>query len=157
MESFARRCSGSKFFCVPGPAVRGRSSRAPSPARPRLDLDHALRCDLLIEDYVIFLEICISWLENPRIYRRNILISALFGLLLYLGCLILVEGQPWVPDGSTVGPRFLGGNRGSPHKNLQPWVPATSFLFCVRWATRPNCQPLTLSHFFLDFGGVIPR
>ena len=25
-----------------------------------------------------------------------------------------VEGQPWVPDWSTVGPRFLGGNRGSP-------------------------------------------
>ena len=44
-----------------------------------------------------------------------------------------VEGQPWVPDGSTVGPRFLGGNRGFPHKNRQPWVPATSFLFCVRW------------------------
>ena len=30
-----------------------------------------------------------------------------------------VEGQPWVPDGSTVGPRFLGGNRGFPHKNRQ--------------------------------------
>jgi hypothetical protein len=51
-----------------------------------------------------------------------------------------------------VGPRFLGGNSGSPHKNLQPWVPATSFLFCVRWATRPNCQPLTLSH--LESDGV---
>ena len=34
----------------------------------------------------------------------------------------VVEGQPWVPDGSTVGPRFLGGNRGFPHKNRQPWV-----------------------------------
>ena len=32
------------------------------------------------------------------------------------------EGQPWVPDGSTVGPRFLGGNRGFPHKNRQPCV-----------------------------------
>jgi len=63
-----------------------------------------------------------------------------------------VEGQPWVPDGSTVGPRFLGGNRGSPHKNRQPWVPATSFLFCVRWATRPNCQPLTPSHLESDGG-----
>ena len=63
-----------------------------------------------------------------------------------------VEGQPWVPDGSTVGPRFLGGNRGFPHKNRQPWVPATSFLFCVRWATRPNCQPLTLSHLESDGG-----
>ena len=63
-----------------------------------------------------------------------------------------VEGQPWVPDGSTVGPRFLGGNRGFPHKNRQPWVPATSFLFCVRWATRPNCQPLTLSHLESDRG-----
>ncbi len=62
------------------------------------------------------------------------------------------EGQPWVPDGSTVGPRFLGGNRGFPHKNRQPWVPATSFLFCVRWATRPNCQPLTLSHLESDRG-----
>jgi hypothetical protein len=64
----------------------------------------------------------------------------------------VVEGQPWVPDGSTVGPRFLGGNRGFPHKNRQPWVPATSFLFCVRWATRPNCQPLTLSHLESDGG-----
>ena len=63
-----------------------------------------------------------------------------------------VEGQPWVPDWSTVGPRFLGGNCGSPHKNLQPWVPSTSFLFCVRWATRPNCQPLTLSHLESDGG-----
>ena len=63
-----------------------------------------------------------------------------------------VEGQPWVPDGSTVGPRFLGGNRGFPHKNRQPWVPATSVLFCVRWATRPNCQPLTLSHLESDGG-----
>ena len=60
--------------------------------------------------------------------------------------------KPWVPDWSTVGPRFLGGNRGSPHKNLQPWVPTTSFLFCVRWATRPNCQPLTLSHLESDGG-----
>jgi hypothetical protein len=67
-------------------------------------------------------------------------------------CRKVVEGQPWVPDWSTVGPRFLGGNRGSPHKNLQPWVPATSFLFCVRWATRPNCQPLTLSHLESDGG-----
>ena len=64
----------------------------------------------------------------------------------------MVEVNPWVPDWSTVGPRFLGGNRGSPHKNLQPWVPATSFLFCVRWATRPNCQPLTLSHLESDGG-----
>ena len=65
---------------------------------------------------------------------------------------LMVEGQPWVPDGSTVGPRFLGGNRGFPHKNRQPWVPATSFLFCVRWATRPNCQPLTLLHLESDGG-----
>jgi hypothetical protein len=42
-----------------------------------------------------------------------------------------VEGQPWVPDGSTMGPRFLGGNRGFPHK---------------------NCQPLTLSHLESDGG-----
>jgi hypothetical protein len=34
--------SGSKFLCSPGPATQGRSSRAPSPARPSLDLDHAL-------------------------------------------------------------------------------------------------------------------
>jgi hypothetical protein len=27
-----------------------------------------------------------------------------------------VEGQPWVPVGSTVGPRFLAGIRGSPQK-----------------------------------------
>ena len=66
-----------------------------------------------------------------------------------------VEGQPWVPDGSTVGPRFLGGNRGFPHKNRQPWVPATSVLFCVRWATRPNCQPLTLSHLEFDGGPTV--
>ena len=46
----------------------------------------------------------------------------------------------------------MGGNRGFPHKNRQPWVPATSFLFCVRWATRPNCQPLTLSHLESDGG-----
>ena len=44
LESLAGR-SGSKFFCVPGPAVQGRSSRAPSPARPSFDFDHALpRC-----------------------------------------------------------------------------------------------------------------
>ena len=42
LESLARGCSGSKFFCAPGPAVQGRSSRASSPARPSLDLDHAL-------------------------------------------------------------------------------------------------------------------
>jgi len=42
LESPARGCSGSKFFCASGPAVQGRSSRAPSPARPSLDLDHAL-------------------------------------------------------------------------------------------------------------------
>jgi hypothetical protein len=53
---------------------------------------------------------------------------------------------------STLGPRFLGGNCGFPHQNRQPWVPATSFLFCVRWATRPNCQPLTLSHLESDGG-----
>jgi hypothetical protein len=54
-------------------------------------------------------------------------------------------GQPWVPD-------FWVDIRGSPHKNRQPWVPATSFLFCVRWATRPNCQPLTLLHLESDGG-----
>ena len=42
LESLARGCSGSKFFCAPGPAVQGRSSRASSPARPSLDLEHAL-------------------------------------------------------------------------------------------------------------------
>jgi hypothetical protein len=42
LESLARGCSGSKFFSAPGPAVQGRSSRAPSPARPSLDLDHTL-------------------------------------------------------------------------------------------------------------------
>ena len=42
LESSARRCSGSRFFCALGPAVQGRSSRASSPARPCLDLDHAL-------------------------------------------------------------------------------------------------------------------
>ena len=34
-----------------------------------------------------------------------------------------VEGQPWVPVGSTVGPRFLAGIRGSPQKIRQRWVP----------------------------------
>jgi hypothetical protein len=34
LESLARGCSGSRFFCVPGHAVQGGSSRAPSPARP---------------------------------------------------------------------------------------------------------------------------
>jgi len=53
--------------------------------------------------------------------------------------------QLWVPD-------FWVDIRGSPHKNRQPWVPATSFLFCVRGATRPNCQPLTLSHLESDGG-----
>ena len=33
-----------------------------------------------------------------------------------------VEGQPWVPVGSTVGPRFLAGIRGSPQKIRQLWV-----------------------------------
>ena len=31
LESPARGCSGSKYLCVPGPAVQGKSSRAPSP------------------------------------------------------------------------------------------------------------------------------
>ena len=53
-----------------------------------------------------------------------------------------VEGHPWVPVGHLWVPDFSVDIRGSPHKNRQPWVPATSFLFCVRWATRPNCQPL---------------
>ena len=35
LESLARGCSGSKFFCASGPTVQGRSS-------PSLDLDHAL-------------------------------------------------------------------------------------------------------------------
>ena len=42
LESLARGCSGSRFFCVPGHAVRGRSSHAPSPARPSFDTDHVL-------------------------------------------------------------------------------------------------------------------
>ena len=42
LESPSRRCSGSKFFCAPGPAIQGRSSRAPSPSHPSSDLDHAL-------------------------------------------------------------------------------------------------------------------
>jgi hypothetical protein len=42
LESLARGCSGSRFFCVPGRAVQGRSSRAPSPAHPSFDPDHAL-------------------------------------------------------------------------------------------------------------------
>ncbi len=34
---------GARYiFCAPGPAVQGRSSRASSPARPSLDLEHAL-------------------------------------------------------------------------------------------------------------------
>jgi len=48
LESSARRCSGSKFFCAPGTAVQGRSSRAPSPARPSSDLDHAFLFALLV-------------------------------------------------------------------------------------------------------------
>jgi hypothetical protein len=47
LESLTRGCSGSRFFCVPGHAVQGRSSRAPSPARPRFDPDHALPFVLL--------------------------------------------------------------------------------------------------------------
>jgi hypothetical protein len=57
-------------------------------------------------------------------------------------------GQPWVPD-------FWVDIRGSPHKNRQPWVPATSFLFRVLGATRPNCQPLTLSHLESDGGPTV--
>jgi len=41
-RSLARGCSGSRFFCVPGHAVQGGSSRASSPARPSSDPDHAL-------------------------------------------------------------------------------------------------------------------
>ncbi len=40
----------------------------------------------------------------------------------------------------------------SPHKTRQPWVPTTSFCFCVRGATKPNCQPLPLSHLESDGG-----
>jgi hypothetical protein len=75
--------------------------------------------------------------------------------------------HPWVPaekkvtvgPGSTlVGPgsRTNGdGKHRSPHKTRQPWVPATSFRFCVRGATRPNCQPLTLSHLEFDGGPTV--
>jgi len=49
-----------------------------------------------------------------------------------------------------IGDRASDSGPGSPMG--QPWVPATSFLFCVRWATRPNCQPLTLSHLESDGG-----
>ena len=45
LESLARGCSGSRFFCAPGPAVQGKSSRAPSPARPSLTL--TTPCSLL--------------------------------------------------------------------------------------------------------------
>ncbi len=34
-----------------------------------------------------------------------------------------VEGQPWVPVGSLVGPRFWAGIRGSPQKIRLLWVP----------------------------------
>ena len=37
--------------------------------------------------------------------------------------ILTVEGQPWVPVGSTVGPQFLAGIRGSPQKIRQRWVP----------------------------------
>ena len=45
LASPARGCSGSKFFCAPGTAVQGKSSRAPSPARPSLTL--TTPCSLL--------------------------------------------------------------------------------------------------------------
>ena len=55
-------------------------------------------------------------------------------------------GKTWID------PRKNGvGKHRSPHKTRQSWVPSTSFRSCVRGATRPNCQPLTLSH--LEFGG----
>jgi hypothetical protein len=38
LESPARGCAGSKYLCVPGPAVQGKSSHAPSPARLSLIL-----------------------------------------------------------------------------------------------------------------------
>jgi hypothetical protein len=46
LESLARGCSGSRFFCVPhrrtwGTPCRGEA-RAQSPARPSFDPDHAL-------------------------------------------------------------------------------------------------------------------
>jgi hypothetical protein len=56
LESLARGCSGSKLFCAPGPAVQGRSSRASSPARPSLDLDHALPSALSPLDQVANIE-----------------------------------------------------------------------------------------------------
>jgi hypothetical protein len=34
-----------------------------------------------------------------------------------------VQGHPWVPVGSLVGPRFLAGIRGSPQKIRLLWVP----------------------------------
>jgi hypothetical protein len=52
LESLARGCSGSKFFCTTGPAVQGRSSYTPSPARPSLDFDHALLSALCSLDQV---------------------------------------------------------------------------------------------------------
>jgi len=42
LESPTRGCSGSKYLCVPGPAIQGKSSRAPSPDSPRLTLTKAL-------------------------------------------------------------------------------------------------------------------
>jgi len=64
-----------------------------------------------------------------------------------------------VGPGSTLvrpGSRTNGvGKHRSPHKTRQPWVPVTSFRFCVRGATRPNCQPLTLSHLESDGGPTV--
>ena len=40
-----------------------------------------------------------------------------------------VEGQPWVPDGSTVGPRFLGATVGSRTKIVNRGSPRPVFSF----------------------------
>jgi hypothetical protein len=103
------------------------------------------------------MQFCCSWLLllSPKTVVGHGQVEdqapAARGLCCILG-VYLVEGHPWVPVGHLWVPDFSVDIRGSPHKNSQPWVPATNFLFCVRGATRPNCQPLTLSHLESDRG-----
>jgi len=71
-------------------------------------------CDLLLSSMADWLTL-FSYLQLRAVPQQLL-------QQLESNAVLKVEGQPWVPVGSTVGPRFLAGIRGSPQKIRQRWV-----------------------------------
>jgi hypothetical protein len=66
-------------------------------------------CDLLLSSMADWLTL-FSYLQLRAVPQQLL-------QQLESNAVLKVEGQPWVPVGSTVGPRFLAGIRGSPQEN----------------------------------------